>query len=211
MPFMNAGPGDSKALRILDISCFATTQLFRIMFPKATVHACDKHLRWGSFLDGVECRSCNLETDALPYDDEYFDLVVFTETLEHVPRSPYAILADVKRVLRKGGVLLLSVPNLVSLTNRVKMLMGMDILSVERFYVDSFGHFREYSMQEIKYLFEQVGIERLVCDFTFYAGALHTSGSGIRAMRSRFVNLVSRPIMLLFPALRPVCLVIGRK
>jgi SAM-dependent methyltransferase len=211
MPFMNMQSRGPQSLRILDITCFATTQMFRIMFPKAIVHACDKHLRWRAFLDGVECRSCNLEKDSLPYDDDALDLVVFTETLEHVPRSPYTILTDIRRVLKPGGLLLLSVPNLMSLTNRVKMFLGRNVLSVELFYSDSFGHFREYSMDEVRHLFDRVGLERLCDDFVHYDSGLHASGRGLRAVRLGLVRMASSPLLHFFPDLRPVCLVIGRK
>jgi len=45
----------------------------------------------------------------LPYDDNSFDHVLCTEVLEHVP-DPAAFLLDLKRVLRRGGTLILTVP-----------------------------------------------------------------------------------------------------
>ena len=45
----------------------------------------------------------------LPYDDESFDYVLCTEVLEHVS-DPLLFLADLQRVLRRGGTLILTVP-----------------------------------------------------------------------------------------------------
>lgn len=45
----------------------------------------------------------------LPYDDGSFDHVLCTEVLEHVA-DPLAFLVDLKRVLRQGGTLILTVP-----------------------------------------------------------------------------------------------------
>lgn len=45
----------------------------------------------------------------LPYDDNSFDHVLCTEVLEHVP-DPAIFLLDLKRVLRQGGTLILTVP-----------------------------------------------------------------------------------------------------
>jgi SAM-dependent methyltransferase len=45
----------------------------------------------------------------LPYDEGAFDYVLCTEVLEHVI-NPTAFLIDLKRVLRQGGVLILTVP-----------------------------------------------------------------------------------------------------
>ena len=45
----------------------------------------------------------------LPYDDSSFDHVLCTEVLEHVA-DPLVFLADLQRVLRHGGSLILTVP-----------------------------------------------------------------------------------------------------
>jgi SAM-dependent methyltransferase len=45
--------------------------------------------------------------DALPFPDGAFDVVVSTEMLEHDP-SPWLSLAEMRRVLRPGGHLLLT-------------------------------------------------------------------------------------------------------
>lgn len=45
----------------------------------------------------------------LPYEDGSFDYVLCTEVLEHVS-DPMAFLCDLKRVLRQGGTLILTVP-----------------------------------------------------------------------------------------------------
>lgn len=47
---------------------------------------------------------------AIPYEDERFDVVTCTETLEHV-QSPKRTLAEMTRVLRTGGSVILSVPD----------------------------------------------------------------------------------------------------
>jgi ubiquinone/menaquinone biosynthesis C-methylase UbiE len=44
-----------------------------------------------------------------PFTDEKFDLVLSLETLEHVPK-PELFLKEVGRVLKKGGVLVMSTP-----------------------------------------------------------------------------------------------------
>jgi len=46
----------------------------------------------------------------LPFSGSSFDVVVSFETIEHV-KSPRAFLAESKRVLKQGGLLILSTPN----------------------------------------------------------------------------------------------------
>ena len=45
----------------------------------------------------------------IPFADEWFDGLLCTQVLEHVP-TPDGLLAEMRRVLRPGGLLLLTVP-----------------------------------------------------------------------------------------------------
>jgi SAM-dependent methyltransferase len=49
-------------------------------------------------------------SEGIPFPDASFDHVFCIEVLEHVP-NPYGALAEIRRVLRNDGVLVLSVPN----------------------------------------------------------------------------------------------------
>lgn len=59
----------------------------------------------------------------LPFNDQIFDIVVCGEVLEHVI-NPDIILIEIKRVLKKGGKLLGSVPVVYHLQNRLRVLRG---------------------------------------------------------------------------------------
>jgi ubiquinone/menaquinone biosynthesis C-methylase UbiE len=63
-------------------------------------------------------RSCHLrlkaDAGALPFDDRSFDLVTSNMVFEHV-KDPRAILAEIRRVLRSGGRLLVLTPNWLDL------------------------------------------------------------------------------------------------
>jgi len=50
------------------------------------------------------------DATALPWDDATFDVVLALELVEHVP-DPRAVLAELARVLRPGGTLLLTCPS----------------------------------------------------------------------------------------------------
>ena len=53
----------------------------------------------------------------LPYDDEAFDVVVHSDTLEHVA-DPIAALRECRRVLRPGGAVVFTVPVIVGRPSR---------------------------------------------------------------------------------------------
>ena len=64
-------------------------------------------------------------TRGLPYPNESFDLVVLTEVIEHLENHRVA-LGEVARVLRPGGRLILTTPNIMRLDSRLGfMLSGM--------------------------------------------------------------------------------------
>lgn len=71
---------------------------------------------------GIEPVVANVE-EPLPFPDGSFDAVVAGELLEHL-RFPDAVVAEVRRVLRPGGVFVGSVPNAFRLQGRLRFLRG---------------------------------------------------------------------------------------
>lgn len=59
-----------------------------------------------------------------PHDAGKFDLVIACEILEHLPNDPMALLAEANRVLKVGGQLLLTTPNIASSRGVEAMLQG---------------------------------------------------------------------------------------
>jgi SAM-dependent methyltransferase len=65
----------------------------------------------------------NLEKVTIPIPDNSQDIIIATEVFEHL-LWPQSILDECRRILKPGGTILISVPNAVSLTYRIKWLMG---------------------------------------------------------------------------------------
>ena len=65
----------------------------------------------------------NLETDSFPWEAGSFDLVVCNQVLEHL-KNMFLPMNESVRVLRKGGRLLIGVPNVAALHNRILLLFG---------------------------------------------------------------------------------------
>lgn len=57
----------------------------------------------------------------LPYQDSTFDIVTATEVIEHL-EDVRAVLREIYRVLKPGGVCVLSTPNILNLNSRLRNL-----------------------------------------------------------------------------------------
>lgn len=121
---------------------------------------------------GIIHKACNLVTDAIPFDDGTFDLILFTEVMEHLAVGPGRIFAQFRRVLKPGGRLVFSVPNVANLKNRLTLLLGWPILSpvYRTFLADEdpgneataahgLGHVREYTLGEARDIVRHYGFD----------------------------------------------------
>jgi len=76
----------------------------------------------------VKVFKCDLERDSLNMPSESVDCVVLSEVIEHL--NPYYVshaFAEVNRILKDGGVLIITTPNIASLFRRIKLLLGMQL------------------------------------------------------------------------------------
>jgi SAM-dependent methyltransferase len=71
---------------------------------------------------GIEPVVANVE-EPLPFEDASFDAIVAGELFEHL-QVPDALVAEARRVLRPGGVLVGSVPNAFRVQSRLRFLRG---------------------------------------------------------------------------------------
>ncbi len=64
-------------------------------------------------LDVEPAYSVDVVGDArkMPFSDASMDVVLITQVLEHIP-DPIAVIGEIRRVLKPGGTLLLSVPSI---------------------------------------------------------------------------------------------------
>jgi SAM-dependent methyltransferase len=71
----------------------------------------------------------NIEREPIPIPDGSQDLVILNQVLEHL-KDIYWVFHEVTRVLRVGGKVIIGVPNLASLHNRVLLAAGVQPTSI---------------------------------------------------------------------------------
>ena len=73
-------------------------------------------------LDGQDVEVCDLNSQKLPYGDNSFDLITFTEVIEHIENHRFT-LSEIARVLKPEGFIILSTPNILNLKSRIRFLL----------------------------------------------------------------------------------------
>ena len=111
--------------------------------------------------EGITLKKWELSTMKAPYENDSFDLVLFNETLEHLVFLPHPILIEIKRILKTGGFIVLTTPNILSLFRRIKFLFGyspLEPVSIEHDGGKLQGHVRIYTMFELKKLLRETNL-----------------------------------------------------
>ena len=83
-----------------------------------------------------------------------FDVITFTDVLEHVP-NPSSLLSIASKGLRRGGLVIASVPNVAHWTIRLKLLRGK--FEYEPFGLMDATHLRWFTRKTLFDLFERQG------------------------------------------------------
>jgi SAM-dependent methyltransferase len=110
----------------------------------------------------------DIEKGRLPQGEGSFDHVIFAEVLEHLRINPIGALREAYRVLKPGGTLVLSVPN-IKRSQRLEFLLGKDyqgdiaaeFAKLEQ--VGHMGHMRIYSRADVLGVLELAGFEIQSC------------------------------------------------
>jgi SAM-dependent methyltransferase len=90
----------------------------------------------------------------LPWDDGIFDVACSIEGIEHL-ENPYQYMRELHRVLRPGGYLILTTPNIVSLRSRVRFFgsgfFHKDPLPLNETARDPFHHINLRPLHLLRY------------------------------------------------------------
>jgi glycosyltransferase involved in cell wall biosynthesis/SAM-dependent methyltransferase len=110
------------------------------------------------------------EKDRFPYAAGYFSTVLCCELLEHLAADPMHMMSEINRILRPGGHLVLTTPNIASLRAIAGILQGFHPALFPAYIrpnpsgqVDA-RHNREYTAREIQSLLENSGFEVTLLD-----------------------------------------------
>lgn len=126
-------------------------KLVRAVNPGAKLKAVEAYAPYAQELrrSGIEVFPANIERDALPLDEGQCDLIIANQILEHT-KEVFWIFHEISRVLPVGGHLILGVPNLASLHNRLLLLFGRQPSPIKT----ASAHVRGYTKGDIMYFLQ---------------------------------------------------------
>jgi SAM-dependent methyltransferase len=81
----------------------------------------------------------------LPFEDNFFDYVLLAEVVEHL-KDPYGLMTELVRILKKGGKLVLSTPNILNLRSRFRFLFEGAFDYFREPPLDHVGHYTKTGM-----------------------------------------------------------------
>jgi 2-polyprenyl-3-methyl-5-hydroxy-6-metoxy-1,4-benzoquinol methylase len=91
------------------------------------------------------------------FRDDYFDLITLWDVLEHVP-EPRFMLAEIRRVLRRGGKVFIRVPNAHYLL--LKHYVWEKLLGKEKCFIPRF-HYYNFSPGNLRRILREEGFGRI--------------------------------------------------
>jgi SAM-dependent methyltransferase len=111
------------------------------------------------------------EKDCFPYESEYFSTVICGELIEHLFEDPMHLMSEINRILKPGGHVVLTTPNICSMRAMSAILQGYHpgffqayIRPAQPGDEPDARHNREYTPQEIHLLLMDAGFEKTLLE-----------------------------------------------
>lgn len=163
---------DKTCKKVLDIPCGAGAFTHRLLTKGIEVHSSD--IENIMMIENRNFMKADMN-QTLPYEDSTFDAIVCIDGIEHIER-PFDFIRECYRVLRHGGKLIISTPNIHALRSRWRWFLtghhNKCKTPLDEKNVNPLHHINMTSYTEIRYM-------------------LHTNGLNIEKLTTNRVKLIS--------------------
>jgi len=137
--------------RVLDLGCFSGYVMEKLIQNKNIVEGGDSNSKFviHCVRKGLDVSFCDCER-RLSFDTSSFDVVIAGELIEHIYDTD-KFLDECNRVLKSGGELIITTPNMGFWKHRLKLLLGLNMpFEYGRDAGFFIGHIRYFNLASFK-------------------------------------------------------------
>jgi len=126
---------NQNSFKIIDIGCSRGEDLINIQtkiqkpldmygveYYKPNAKIAEQH--------NIKVFNIDIEKEKIPIENNFFDIVIANQIIEHT-KDIFWIFSEISRVIKKQGLIIIGVPNLASLHNRILLLFGKQPTSIK--------------------------------------------------------------------------------
>ncbi|MGH9769994.1 MAG: glycosyltransferase, partial [Blastocatellia bacterium] len=106
-------------------------------------------------------KNVDAEHDRFPFPDDHFDVALCCELIEHLREDPMHMLIELNRILKWGGLVIVTTPNITSAFSVQEALAGKspNIFSMYSLVSPADRHNREYTPTDMRVVLEAAGFK----------------------------------------------------
>lgn len=121
-------------------------EIVRNFHPNAKLYGIEFYESYAAELEkrNISTFRIDFEREKLPVEDEELNLIISNQMMEH-SKDVFWVLHEMTRSLKVGGHLLIGVPNLASLHNRLLLLLGKQPTCIQ----NHSAHIRGYTKEDL--------------------------------------------------------------
>lgn len=113
-------------------------------------------------------KPCDLSKDQIPFPDHYFDNIILAEVLEHFNFSPLNTFSETNRVLKKDGLLIITVPNYNKFESLINFFTQRGMVpNIEYLLREPEGTliWKEYTLKDLKKILNFTGFKIIKAEY----------------------------------------------
>ena len=148
-----------SGMHILDFGCGQGSFSQRLVDKGMLVDACDINTdQIKATVHKKITLDLNLEINSEAFSGKY-DMLIALEILEHL-HNPWKYIKDCMNLIRDGGIIVLSTPNISNFVSRLRFLMKGTLIAYEKTDL-AHGHITPLSFVQLENMFDQYNLEIL--------------------------------------------------
>ncbi len=160
-----------KRGKVLDLGCgrgHFSDRIHQLGFDVLAADVAERYFKYKDF--GIKWVHCDLSKH-LNFPDNTFDYVLFLEVIEHL-ENPFAVVREISRVLKPGGSLYISTPNILNIGSRFRFLFEgcfdffrEPVLDYSKVYEELYPgnlqnmHLIPWRYHELEYMLDRCGLD----------------------------------------------------